>query len=63
MYVGIQLHTSNKYIDLPGIQTEINNLTTDLITYHGNNYLQFNNVNTEYIIFHRKLLILQLISK
>ena len=52
-----QLYTSTTLNDLPETLTEINNLTTELEVYFNNNYLQFNKMKTECIIFHTKRLI------
>ena len=52
-----QLYTSTTLNDLPETLTEINNLTTELEVYFNNNYLKFNKMKTECIIFHTKRLI------
>ena len=52
-----QLYTSTTSNDLPETLTEINNLTTELEVYLNNNYLKFNKMKTECIIFHTKRLI------
>ena len=52
-----QLYTSTTLNDLPETLTEINNLTTELEVYFNNNYLKFNKIKTECIIFHTKRLI------
>ena len=53
----IQLYTSTTFNNIYEILTEINKLTTKLKIYFNNNYLKFNKLKTDCIIFHSKRLI------
>ena len=52
-----QLYTSTTFNNLYETLTELNKLTTELEIYFNNNYLKFNKLKTDYIIFLSKLLI------
>ena len=50
----IQLYTSTNLEYLPETINKINKLTTEQEIYFDNNYLKFNKLKTECIIFHNK---------
>ena len=52
-----QLYTSTTFNNLNETLTKIYKLTTELEIYFNNNYLKFNKLKTDCIIFHSKHLI------